>query len=69
MNLKRVLKMDLPQHQSAFLWGARKTGKSTFLAQHFSHSIRYDLLKTDEAELQLKFLQSDQRLELFFCLS
>lgn len=48
MDLKRLLKMDLPRHQSAFLWGARKTGKSTFLAKHFSHSIRYDLLKTDE---------------------
>lgn len=40
--------MDLPQHQSAFLWGARKTGKSTYLTQHFPHSIKYDLLKTDE---------------------
>jgi predicted AAA+ superfamily ATPase len=28
--------------------GARKTGKSTYLAQHFPHSIYYDLLKTDE---------------------
>lgn len=48
MNLTRLLKMDLPPHQSAFLWGARKTGKSTYLAEHFPHSIKYDLLKTDE---------------------
>ncbi len=48
MALNRVLKMDLPPHQSAFLWGARKTGKSTYLAQHFPNSIKYDLLKTDE---------------------
>lgn len=48
MNLKRMLKIDLPVHQSAFLWGARKTGKSTYLAEHFPHSIKYDLLKTDE---------------------
>lgn len=48
MNLKRILEIDLPSHQSAFLWGARKTGKSTYLAKHFPHSIKYDLLKTDE---------------------
>ena len=48
MNLKRLLDIDLPPHQSAFLWGARKTGKSTYLMEHFPHSIKYDLLKTDE---------------------
>jgi predicted AAA+ superfamily ATPase len=29
------------------LWGARKTGKSTFLKERFKDSIVYDLLKTD----------------------
>lgn len=48
MSFNRLLNMGLPPHQSAFLWGARKTGKSTYLAQHFPHSIKYDLLKTDE---------------------
>lgn len=48
MSLNRILKMDLPPHQSAFLWGARKTGKSTYLLQHFPNSIKYDLLKTDQ---------------------
>lgn len=48
MLFNRLLKIDLPQSQSAFLWGARKTGKSTYLAQHFPKSIKYDLLKTDE---------------------
>lgn len=48
MNLQRLLKIDIPEHQSAFLWGARKTGKSTYLHQHFPNSITYDLLKTDE---------------------
>ena len=48
MSLNRILKMDLPPHQSAFLWGARKTGKSTYLLQHFPDSIKYDLLKTDQ---------------------
>lgn len=44
---KRLLKMDLPARQSAFLWGARKTGKSFYLAEHFPAAIRYDFLKTN----------------------
>jgi predicted AAA+ superfamily ATPase len=48
MSIKRLLSMKLPKRQSAFLWGARKTGKSTFLEQRFPQSIKYDLLKTDE---------------------
>lgn len=48
MSLKRLLELKLPEGQSAFLWGARKTGKSTYLRQHFPHSILYDLLKTNE---------------------
>jgi predicted AAA+ superfamily ATPase len=39
--------MTLPQRQSAFLWGPRKTGKSTYLKQHFPQSLVYDFLKTD----------------------
>jgi len=46
-NIKRVLKIDLPHTQSAFLWGARKTGKTTYLKEKFSNSIYYDFLKTD----------------------
>jgi len=46
-NIQRYLKMKLPQGKSAFLWGARKTGKSTFLRQHFSKSIYFDFLKHD----------------------
>lgn len=48
MNIKRILNIALPKGQSMFLWGARKTGKSTYLKQHFPTSIYYDLLKTDE---------------------
>lgn len=48
MPIKRLLDMNLPKHQSAFLWGARKTGKSTYLSKKFPNSIYYDLLKTDE---------------------
>lgn len=39
--------MDLPQGQSAFLWGPRKTGKTTLLQEIFPHSLVYDLLQTD----------------------
>ncbi len=42
----RELKIDLPSGQSAFLWGARKTGKSTLLLRQFPDSIRFDLLNT-----------------------
>jgi predicted AAA+ superfamily ATPase len=48
MTFKRCANIKIPRHQSAFLWGARKTGKSTFLHDHFPESIWYDLLKTDE---------------------
>ena len=43
----RILDIDLPPRQSAFLWGARKTGKSTYLQQRFPDSIRFDLLDSD----------------------
>jgi len=43
----RLLNIELPEKQSAFLWGARKTGKSTYLEKNFPHSVYYDLLKSD----------------------
>jgi len=46
-NLPRILKIDLPPRQSAFLWGPRKTGKSTFLKTAFPQSLVYDFLRTD----------------------
>lgn len=46
-NIPRKLNIQLPQHQSAFLWGARKTGKSTYLRTRFPNSVVYDFLKTD----------------------
>ena len=46
-NIKRMLDMRLPRGQSAFLWGARKTGKSTYLREKFPEAIVYDFLKTD----------------------
>ncbi len=44
---KRLLSLNLPSRQSAFLWGARKTGKSTYLRHRFPGSLSYDLLQTD----------------------
>lgn len=42
----RSLHIELPPRQSAFLWGSRKTGKSTLLQQQFPDSARFDLLDT-----------------------
>ena len=46
-DVPRLLRIQLPRRQSAFLWGPRKTGKTTFLETAFPHSLRYDLLQTD----------------------
>ena len=43
-SFKRQFKMALPERQSAFLWGARKTGKSTYLKAHYPTVPYYDLL-------------------------
>jgi predicted AAA+ superfamily ATPase len=45
--MPRLLKITLPKGQSAFLWGPRKTGKTTFLRAAFPDSLSYDLLQTD----------------------
>lgn len=45
--LKRILNIELPLSQSAFLWGARKIGKTTYLKEKFSDSVYIDFLKTD----------------------
>ncbi|MDH7512829.1 MAG: AAA family ATPase [Clostridiales bacterium] len=47
--IKRMLNIVLPKSQSAFLWGPRKIGKSTYLRDAFSESLYYDFLKTDMA--------------------
>jgi predicted AAA+ superfamily ATPase len=41
------LNIDLPPGQSAFLWGARKIGKSTYLRERFPGSLVFDFLKSD----------------------
>jgi len=45
--VRRLLQIELPKRQSAFLWGPRKTGKTTYLRGAFPDSLRYDLLQTD----------------------
>lgn len=45
--IKRMLRIELPPGQSAFLWGPRKTGKSTYLKAKFPNGFVYDFLKTD----------------------
>ncbi len=47
--IERILDVILREGQSAFLWGARKTGKSTYLQSRFPGSLWFDLLKTDLA--------------------
>jgi len=56
---KRILAVSLPENQSAFLLGPRKTGKTWFLKQTFSQSLYYDLLNTD---LYLELLKTPGRL-------
>lgn len=43
----RLLKIKLPSNQSAFLWGPRKTGKTTYLKDAFPGSLFFDFLRTD----------------------
>jgi len=45
--LKRIIDLDLPPGQSAFLWGARRVGKSTWIEHAFPDAIYIDLLKSD----------------------
>jgi len=48
MSIVRELVLDLPPGQSAFLWGARQTGKSTLLRKRFPDSVHIDLLDSDQ---------------------
>ena len=43
---KRTLGLDVPQGQSAILWGPRKTGKTRLLRQWFPDAARFDLRDT-----------------------
>lgn len=43
---KRYLRLNLPEKESAYLIGARKTGKSTYLEELYPNSVRFDFLST-----------------------
>lgn len=45
--INRILKIELPENRSAFLWGPRKTGKTTLLRQQFPEAFWIDLLGYD----------------------
>ena len=47
MHYIRKLGIELPERQSAFLWGPRQTGKSTLLKELFPDSISIDLLDSN----------------------
>lgn len=48
MDIKsRLFTLQLPQGQSAFLWGPRKVGKSHWIKEHISDAVLIDFLKTD----------------------
>ena len=42
--INRIQRIDLPSNRSAFLWGPRKTGKTTLLRQLFPNAYLIDLL-------------------------
>ena len=55
MEIKRYLDLSLPTGQSAFLWGPRKAGKSTYLKHRYPQSPYYDLL---DSSVYLRFLEA-----------
>jgi predicted AAA+ superfamily ATPase len=59
IRFSRALDFRLPPGRSAFLWGARKTGKSTFLRARFPRSPYFDLL---DSELFLELSREPHRL-------
>lgn len=51
----RTLKIDIEDHNAAFLWGPRKVGKTTLLRQQFPRAVNFDLLdSTLRTELTLR---------------
>jgi predicted AAA+ superfamily ATPase len=45
--IDRIQRIDLPDDRSAFLWGPRKTGKTTLLKHQFADAFWLDLLDYD----------------------
>ena len=44
----RLMKIELPKRRSAFLWGPRQSGKTSYLRSNFENSAYFDLLDFDE---------------------
>lgn len=57
---KRYLQLHLPPFQSCFLWGARKTGKSTYLRITFPDALIINLL---DFRIYQKYLKNPASLE------
>lgn len=62
----RLLDLSLPKGQSAFLWGPRKVGKSTFLKDRFPDSAYFDLLDYREADFPIRFWRTKSGFEVDF---
>ena len=45
--MERILKIDTSENNAFFLWGARKTGKTTYLKNAFKEVLYVDMLKTN----------------------
>lgn len=58
--IERYLNLNLPAGQSAFLWGPRKAGKSTYLRQKYPESPYYDLL---DSSVYLRLLDAPYTLQ------
>ena len=61
VKIERALRMTLPPGQSAFLWGPRKTGKTTYLRSAFPDSLTFDLLQTDLLPPDLRGMAPGER--------
>ena len=48
--MERILKIEISENNAFFLWGARKTGKTTYLKKTFEGALYIDLLKTNVAQ-------------------
>jgi len=48
--MERILKFEILENNAFFLWGARKTGKTTYLKNQYSEALYIDLLKTDTTQ-------------------
>jgi uncharacterized protein len=59
LHISRFLPLDISSGKSCFLWGARQTGKTTYLKRRFPEARFIDLL---EADTYQRYLLNPQRL-------